>query len=196
MITRSRATPRVQAQSLSFDRSVTDMAIKLRAFIRRRVRDDATADDIAQDTLMKVYRSRAALRDGQKIEAWLYRIARTTLADHYRRHRPGEELPADLAAETEASSNEASAVMAGALRHFLEELPEIYREPVKLAEFYGMPLARTALRLGLRLTAVKSRVRRGRFQLKRKLQQCCRLEFDRLGKIIGHERRAGTSCCN
>ena len=179
-----------------FDRSVADMTLKLRAFIRRRVRDDATADDIAQDTLMKVYRSRAALRDGQRIEAWLYRIARTTLADHYRRNRPGEELPADLVGEAEASPSDVTAVMTRALRHFLDELPEIYREPVRLAEFEGLPLAKIALRLGLSLTAVKSRVRRGRAQLKRKLQECCRLEFDRLGKIIGYERRAATSCCN
>ncbi len=196
MITQRHAALSGSAPALNFDQAVTDMTVKLRAFIRRRVRDDATADDLAQETLMKVYRSRAALRDGQRIEAWLYRIARTTLADHYRRNRTVEELPDDLAAETDASSNEVTAVMARALRHFLEELPEIYREPVRLAEFEGMPLARIALRLGLSLTAVKSRVRRGRFQLKRKLQECCRLEFDRLGKIIGYERRVGSSCCN
>jgi RNA polymerase sigma-70 factor (ECF subfamily) len=181
---------------VEFDTGVAEMSAKLRAFIRRRVRDDATADDLAQETLLKVYRSRAALRDGQRLEAWLYRIARTTLIDFYRRNRSADELPANLTAESEDEADEVTLVMSRALRLFLEELPEAYREPVRLAEFEGLPLAKIALRLGLSLTAVKSRVRRGRAMLKRKLQNCCRLEFDRLGKIISYERRASSPCCN
>jgi RNA polymerase sigma-70 factor, ECF subfamily len=178
-----------------FDTAVAESVGRLRGFLRRRVRDDATADDLVQETLLKVYRSRTGLRDGQRLEAWLYRIARTTLADFYRRRRPGEELPAELAAETRSGADEVTAAMTGALRQFVRELPEAYREPVRLAEFEGLPLAKIALRLGLSLTAVKSRVRRGRAMLKKKLQACCRLEFDRLGKIIGYERRATGPCC-
>lgn len=180
--------------AVEFDAALVEFSAKLRAFIRRRVRDDATADDLTQETLLKVYRSREALRDGQRLEAWVYRVARTTLIDFYRRRRPGEELPRDLADEVEAP-DEVTAVMARSLRAFLEELPEAYREPVRLAEFEGLPLAKIALRLGLSLTAVKSRVRRGRAMLRKKLQDCCRLEFDRLGKIIGYERRKKARCC-
>ena len=67
--------------TVEFDAAVADFSTKLRAFVRRRVRDDATADDLTQETLLKVYRSRATLRDGERLEAWLYRIARRTLAD-------------------------------------------------------------------------------------------------------------------
>ena len=70
------------------------------------MRDDATADDLTQETLLKVYRSRATLRDGQRLEAWLYRIARTTVIDYYRRKRPTEELPAALAAEPDGETEE------------------------------------------------------------------------------------------
>jgi RNA polymerase sigma-70 factor, ECF subfamily len=179
----------------AFDTTVAEFSGKLRAFIRRRVPDDATADDLAQETMLKVFRSRAALRDNQRVEAWLYRIARRTLVDFYRRRRPGGELPANLAAESAEPADEVTAAMARSLRMFLEELPEAYREPVRLAEFAGLPLAKIALRLGLSLTAVKSRVRRGRGMLKKKLQDCCRLEFDRLGKIIGYERRGPGCAC-
>ena len=179
----------------TFDSTVAEFSGKLRAFIRRRVRDDATADDLAQETLLKVFRSRSALREGQRLEAWLYRIARTTVVDHYRRNRPGEPLPPDTPAEPGDVPNEITMVMTRALRGFLEELPVAYREPVRLAEFEELPLAKIALRLGLSLTAVKSRVRRGRAMLKKKMQDCCRLEFDRMGKIIDFERRSTTSCC-
>lgn len=179
-----------------FDAGVLEFAPRLRAFIRRRVRNETMADDLAQETLLKVYRSRATLRDDTKLEAWLYQIARGTIIDHYRRQRPQEELPAAIAGE---SPDEVAAMRARVLvsmKQFLEELPEAYREPVRLAEIEGLPLARIALRLGLSLTAVKSRVRRGRAMLKKKLQDCCRFEFDRLGQVIGYERRKLLCCQN
>ena len=178
----------------AFDTGVLEFAPRLRAFIRRRVRNDTVADDLAQETLLKVYRSRATLRDDTKLEAWLYQIARGTIIDHYRRERPSEELPAAVAGE---SPDEMAALRAGvviSMRKFLEELPEAYREPVRMAELEGLPLARIALRLDLSLTAGKSRVRRGRAMLRKKLQDCCRFEFDRLGQVIGYERRR-LLCC-
>ncbi|HUR60049.1 MAG TPA: RNA polymerase sigma factor SigZ [Opitutaceae bacterium] len=178
-----------------FDSAVAEFSDKLRGFIRRRVRDRPTSDDLTQETLLKVYRSRATLRDGQRLEAWLYRIARTTLIDHYRRSRPSEELPAMLAAEPADEVGALRQALSGSLRRFLAELPELYREPVRLAELEGMPLAHIARQLGLSVTAVKSRVRRGRALLKKKLQECCRFEFDRMGKVIGYERRPSSPRC-
>lgn len=180
--------------TLEFDASVVEFTAKLRAFIRRRVRDDATADDLAQDTLLKVYRSRATLRDGQRLEAWLYRIARTTVIDYYRRGRPSEALPEAIAAESPDEVQILREAVLVSTRRFLEELPEAYREPVRLAELEGLPLAKIALRLDVSLTAVKSRVQRGRAMLKKKLQDCCRFEFDRQGKIIDWERRRPCGC--
>ncbi len=177
-----------------FDTGVAEFRAKLRAFIRRRVRDDATADDLTQETLLKVFRSRAGLRDGQRLEAWLYRIARTTLIDFYRRQRPTAELPEGLAGETADEVGPFREAVIASMKRFLEELPAAYREPVRLAELEGLPLAKIALRSGLSLTAVKSRVRRGRAMLKKKLQDCCRFEFDRAGKVIGWERKQPKPC--
>jgi RNA polymerase sigma-70 factor (ECF subfamily) len=180
---------------MEFDAGVTEFRAKLRAFVRRRVRDDATADDLTQETLLKVYRSRTTLQEGQRLEAWLYRIARNTIVDHYRRQRPSAELPEALAAEPADEVADFRAAVAATTKRFLEELPEAYREPLRLAELEGLPLAKIALRSGLSLTAVKSRVRRGRAMLKKKLQACCRFEFDRQGKVIGWERRKSPRPC-
>ena len=158
------------------------------------MRDDATADDLTQETMLKVFRSREALRDGQRLEAWLYRIARTTLIDFYRRTRPTEELPAVLATEPVDEVQQMRQAVMATTKRFLEELPEAYREPVRLAELEGLPLAKIALRSGLSLTAVKSRVQRGRAMLKKKLQDCCRFEFDRHGKVIDWKRRTENRC--
>ena len=121
-------------------------------------------------------------------------MARTTLIDHYRRQKPTEELPAAIAAESRTRWRRCAAAIGASMHRFLEELPEAYREPVRLAELEGLPLAKIALRMDLSLTAVKSRVRRGRQMLKSRLQACCRFEFDRLGQVIGWERRK-LLCC-
>ncbi len=178
-----------------FDSAVAGFSEKLRGFIRRRVRDRPTSDDLTQETLLKVYRSRATLRDGQRLEAWLYRIARTTLVDHYRRVRPSAELTDRHAAEPADEIAALRQAFLPSLRRLLEELPESYREPLRLAELDGLPLAEVARRLKLSETAIKSRVRRGRALLKKKLQACCRFEFDRMGKVIGYERHAAASPC-
>jgi len=177
-----------------FDATVVALVRKVRAFIRRRVNDDATADDLMQDTLLRVYRSRAVLREGQRLEAWLFRIARRTVIDHYRRRRPGGQLPESLTAEPPDELAAFRGAVVAAMTAFLDELPDAYREPVRLAEIEGLPLAKIALRLDLSLTAVKSRVRRGRALLKRALQACCRFEFDRHGKVIAWENRGSVPC--
>jgi len=176
------------------DRVIAGFANKLRGFFRRRVSDRSLADDLTQETLLKVYRSRARLPEALRLEAWLYRIARNTLIDHYRRQRPATELPETLAAEPPDDVAEFRVAVQATMRRFLEDLPETYREPVRLAEWEGLPLAKIALRLNLSLSAVKARVRRGRAMLKRKLQDCCRFEFDRTGKVIGWERRRACRC--
>ncbi len=191
----NQRAPRAQPDPhREFDQAVVQFREQLRGFFRRRVRDQATADDLLQETLLKVYRSRATLLEGHRLEAWIYRIARRTLIDHWRRVRPNDELPENLAAEAEDDVNEITAVLGESLKRFLEELPEHYREPVRLADFTGLPLAKIALRLELSLTAVKSRVQRGRLLLKKKLQACCRMEFDGKGRVIGCERRKKEPC--
>lgn len=178
----------------AFDAAVAEFVGRLRAFVRRRVRDDATADDVTQEVLLKVYRSRAALREGQRLEAWIYRIARTTLVDHFRRQRPTEALAESLVEETADERANLREAIANSTRGFLEDLPALYREPVRLVEIEGWPLAKVAARMELSVTAVKSRVRRGRAMLKRMLQRCCRFEFDRTGTVIGWERRQARPC--
>src|SRR3954466_12768798 len=113
--------------AVAFDTTVAEFSGKLRAFVRRRVRDDATADDLTQETLLKVYRSRAALRDDQRIEAWVYRVARTTLIDYYRRAQPTAELPDAVAAEPADEVRAFREAVLVSMRRFLEELPEAYR---------------------------------------------------------------------
>jgi RNA polymerase sigma-70 factor (ECF subfamily) len=73
-------------------------ADQLRGFIRSRIRDHAAAEDILQDVFMKIHRKLPTLRAGERLEAWVWRITRNAIADHFRRARPDEQLPEELTA--------------------------------------------------------------------------------------------------
>jgi amino-acid N-acetyltransferase len=80
------------------------------------------------------------------------------------------------------------------VRRFLTTLPEAYRQPLELAEFEGLSIAAIATRLHLSETAVKSRLARGRAQLRQKLLDCCQFEFDTFGKVIDLRQRNACAC--
>src|SRR5437764_10633051 len=63
----------------------THLSSDLRRFIRRRVSDDHVADDLVQETFVRVHRSIDTLRDADHLAAWLYRIARNVIHDHHRK---------------------------------------------------------------------------------------------------------------
>src|SRR5215208_2640351 len=54
-------------------------------FIRRRVADDHAADDLLQETFVRVHRGMGTLAETERVAAWVYRIARNVLIDHRRR---------------------------------------------------------------------------------------------------------------
>lgn len=77
----------------------------------------------------------------------------------------------------------------------IRELPEVYREAVQLSEIEGLSQQEVADRLGLSLSAVKSRVQRGRKMLKEILGQCCTYQLDHQGRVIDLDPRPGRKVC-
>ena len=53
-------------------------------FIRARIADAATVDDLTQEVLVKAQRAGPSLKDSAKVEGWMFRIARNLIADHFR----------------------------------------------------------------------------------------------------------------
>lgn len=160
-------------------------------FVQARVRDRATAEDIVHDVLLRGYARADALREPGSLQAWLYRITRNAVADHYRAHRPTEPLPDDLAADGAEPDAGAREALAGCLRPLIAALPAHYRDAVLLAEIDGLTQQETAARLGISLSGAKSRVQRARGRLREMLLACCRLEVDGRGVLVDYEAPAG-----
>ncbi|MCU0785400.1 MAG: RNA polymerase sigma factor SigZ [Verrucomicrobia bacterium] len=170
-----------------------EFAVKLGRFIRARVADPATAEDILQDVFVKIQRRLAQLQDPAKLEGWIYLIARNAIIDHYRTRKETVAVPDSLPAEPDASDAEIEELK-GAFRRMIHSLPEPYRQAVVLTELEGLTQQALADRLGISLSGAKSRVQRGRAQLRQMLDECCTFEFDRRGKVIGCEPREQRGC--
>ena len=116
----------------------------LRAFISRRVRNQADVDDLVQRVLLQIVKGLASLRDAERLHAWVYRAARNVIVDYYRSSvgrrdvaSGGDEDVAAASAETQASSEDderaALQELAGCMTPMIRQLPPAYREAVTLA---------------------------------------------------------------
>ena len=173
----------------------------LRAFIAKRVANEAEADDIVQDIWLKMQRGFDGLKDQSRLISWIYQIARHAIIDHYRLLGRRREMPAGLAADLEAYQSLPAgqamsedpgrfrAELAGCLRPMIERLSKEYRQAVMLVDLEGLTQQKAAAQLGLSLSGIKSRVQRGRRQLKGMLEACCTIELDRRRGVTDYEVR-------
>ncbi|MBA3314431.1 MAG: RNA polymerase sigma factor SigZ [Planctomycetota bacterium] len=165
-------------------------------FIRRRVPDDHVADDLLQETFLRIHRKLDSLGGADRLAAWVYQIARNTVHDHHRRRKSdaalGEHEPAD---DSEDDLIALRSRAGGWLDELIAILPDGYRDAVRYAELEGRTAQEVADRLGLSLPAAKSRVRRGRLMLRDRLDACCRFETDRLGNVVDYTPRPERTVC-
>src|SRR5687768_8246194 len=76
-----------------------EFAVKLGRFIRSRVSDPATAEDILQDVFVKIQGRLDTLDNPAKIQSWIYRITRNAIIDYYRTRKETTEVQESLPVE-------------------------------------------------------------------------------------------------
>jgi len=172
-----------------------ELETKLRPFIARRLRSSVDVDDVLQDVFLSMQRGLAGLRDDERFGPWVYRVARSAIVDHQRiaaRHVlvetatseqevPGPDVEDEGAVQRELASHVAP---------FVAMLPSPYREALTLTELEGLSQTEAAAMLGISVSGMKSRVQRGRRQLRQALEDCCHIALDVRGRVIACEPRS------
>ncbi len=153
-----------QADPAAFRELYQAYGPRIKAYMMRRGADAATAEDLAQETLLTVWR-RASLyaEDKGSAATWIFTIARNLRTDRLRREVPWQELPEGRAeqAGSEMAPDEALAEKERQVRvrAALASLPADQREVVALSYLEGLSHGEIAGRLGVPLGTVKSRMR-------------------------------------
>ena len=173
----------------------------LRAFIAKRVADEAAAEDLLQEVFVRMQRGLGGLKKESRLVSWIYQIARHAIIDYYRARGRQPERPVGLAGDLETfhpaslpvdSSEESGQLrteLAGCLRPMIERLSDDYRQAVTLVDLEGLAQHKAAARLGLSVSGMKSRVQRGRRQLRDMLEACCVIALDRRRGVAGYDMR-------
>jgi len=178
---------------------------RLRTSIAKRVAAEAAVDDILQEVFLRIHDKIDNLQDPRRLVSWIFQITRHVIIDYYRAPHRQREVAAGLAAEVEEQmtpaeqddeSGEPRAQLAGCLRPMVEQLPADYREAIRLVELEGLTQQTAAAKLTLSLSGMKSRVQRGRRQLKAMLYDCCLIQLDGRQGIANYRLRkpAATPC--
>ncbi|MDB4989200.1 MAG: polymerase, sigma-24 subunit, subfamily [Myxococcaceae bacterium] len=147
------------------------------SFLRRFVRDPSAAEDLLQETFMRVIKGAPSWSESAKFSTWLYTIGRNLCIDHARKQqhrrvtsldgqgRSSEEdaLPAlherlsgaDRGGERSALNRE----LGSRLDRAIAALPELQREVFMMREVLELSFAEVALAVGASEPTVKSRMR-------------------------------------
>ena len=167
----------------------------LRHFILSKVKDEALADDLLQETFIRIHSKIDNLRDEAKIQSWVFQIARNIINDHYRKNNPIsiEEVPEMIDAEPESDEMMTQTIRDMVL--FMEDLPGQDCQALCQVELGGVSIKDYAEKAGISYTAAKSRVARARYKLSDLLMNCCHYEFDKYGTVIG-SHPIHCCCCN
>ena len=168
-------------------------SVPLQQFIRRRVPDSHSAEDILQDVFLKIHTHIDTLRTQDRLTSWIYQITRNAIADYYRAQRPTVELAETLAVEDEVVDDDVVRELSPCVAAMVAALPEAYREALRLTEYQGLSQKALSERLGISFSGAKSRVQRARAKIKEQLLDCCHFQFDHAGRIIDYQSRR--ACC-
>jgi RNA polymerase sigma-70 factor (ECF subfamily) len=152
-------------------------------FLCRMLNNEDDANDLAQETFVRVFRSRDKFRTNEKFSTWLYTIAANLARNHIRwrvRHpdvpldsgaNAGDPPPADAlrAAGLSPDDQALAAERAAAVRSAVTRLPDDLREAIVLCEWEERSVAEAAAILEATPKAVESRLYRARQVLRDRL---------------------------
>lgn len=180
----------------------------LRNFVRLKISDKKDAEDVLQDIFLRIHKGIGSLEKKERVQSWVFGIARRAIADYYRSKERSREEP--FGSEVENSNEINNGPMPNLndyegphdvheevlswLIPMIEELPEKYRIPLQMADVEGKTQQEVADQLDLSLSGAKSRVQRAREKLGEILAKCCEVEFGKEGRAVAYRKLQEERC--
>lgn len=157
---------------LEFKKQLTELIPHLRAFARSLCNNAALADDLAQDAMLKAWKSRASYQPGTNMKAWSFTILRNTFYSEKRRSWRRQSLDPEVAEATlVAGDNNTDGLELLALRNAMNLLPPDQRECLIMVGAGGLAYEEVAQICDCAVGTIKSRVSRARKALLEILDQ-------------------------
>jgi RNA polymerase sigma-70 factor, ECF subfamily len=148
---RTDAPAAPEALGASVEGAYARYVVSIYRFLYSRLGNAEEAEDLTSEVFLKAVRQLEPQRDDASVQAWLYQVARTTLADYWRRR---SRVPQDPLGYLDVPDPGGATVRpdetAGRLAHWLlEQLPDRYREVLTLRFLRGYSIKETAEAMGI-----------------------------------------------
>ena len=146
-----------------------------KAFLAARVGNEADAEDLLQNGLVKAMERSGEIKDGEKAVAWFYQVLRNVLIDHVRSRSAAAKRDDAWAsnATTLADDREAERQICACFEKMLPALKPAQAELIRRVELKGEPVAKVAIALGMSANNASVTLHRARAELRTKLMDFC-----------------------
>ncbi len=171
-----------------------ELSDRLRQFVRSRIASAADVDDVLQTVFLRIHSRFDDLRNVDRLESWVFQIARNAVADHFRK-RSDSQFDVESLVDGPDDAGDVDAELAGCLGALIKRLPKDQQQALSMYELEGMSQKEIAIRESMSVSGVKSRVQRGRKMLEAMLKECCEFQFDARGNVVECES-IGMDCCD
>jgi RNA polymerase sigma-70 factor (ECF subfamily) len=144
---------------------------RVRRFILASVRNSWVADDLIQETFLRIFQNLPQIRDQSKLSSWVFRIAANLCQDYFRRAKrspllfednPPGEAPEERSPERDVERYQLSLWV----QDLVNVLPEPWRQVIFLCDIKQESYQEAASLLGISVENVKVRLHRARKRLK------------------------------
>ena len=177
----------------SFDRFVDYFRARIFHYSWLMCGQREDAEEVAQETLMKVFESADQLREPEKVKPWVFRIAKNACLTKRRKsifapsrelsldefvpakHPDGDQVRLEIADWSSVPDGKAlQSEMKGLLEKAIRELPETYRSVVLLRDMEELSTQETAHILDVSEDVVKTRLHRARLAIRKRIDEYLR----------------------
>ena len=167
------------ADQISFAEIADELSPTLLRYLARYTGQRQLAEDLLQETLMRISRGLAGFEERASLKTWAFSIATRVAADHFRQpanrlsivEMPESPDPADVT--TSVEQRLVIDEMNSCVKQVIDSLPGDYRAALVLHDLEGLTAEQTAEVSGCTLATAKIRIHRARVRLKEALQREC-----------------------
>ena len=168
---------------------------ELKGFILNKTRDENDAEDVLQESFLKIIQNIDKINASDNMRAYLFTMVRNTLYDFFKKksivleHQDSHEVFNEE--ETESLND---SIAQCCIKPLIHQLPQAYKEALLITEFQNISQKGLAQQLNISYSGAKSRVQRAKEKLKNLILQCCNFEYDAYGNFL--EQKSKNCNCN
>jgi len=163
----------------TFEEVATTLSGPLQRYLERMVGNPATADDLLQETLLRIAKGLPNFEGRSSVKTWAFTIATRIATDYFRSPNTRAQIvdvdqaPEIADSEIDVENRMVIDEMNSCVRGVIDSLPEDYRAALVLHDLQGLSAAATAEACGCTLATAKIRIHRARARLKDALDAAC-----------------------